>query len=85
MRYAALAVLCALASGCNSCGDPPAEAPAEEAPAAAAGGQVLDSGQLGAIYRQAYDRARKEITSDNAWQRLEDLERQVESEREMEK
>lgn len=43
--------------------------------------EVVASGAPGRIYRAAYEQARKEINSDNAHDRLQALERQIDQER----
>ncbi|HET6345782.1 MAG TPA: hypothetical protein VFH51_12675 [Myxococcota bacterium] len=50
---------------------------------AAATGEPAEVPAHKAIYKSAIDRARKDITADNAARRLEDLDGQIEREREM--
>ena len=83
---AVLSACAALATGCSRCSGENAEAPATaKAPAAmaAATGEPAEVPAHKAIYKSAIDRARKDITADNAARRLEDLDGQIEREREM--
>jgi hypothetical protein len=56
---------------------------APAAPQSTVAADIAEAPPMKAIYRQAYDRARKELTPDTAGRRLEDLDGQIEREREM--
>jgi hypothetical protein len=77
LRATLLAAAVAL-SGCDCSGG--------EAPGGAAGVEMPplpdDVPQQGSIYREAYDKAKKELTMDNARDRLDEIERLVVRERE---
>jgi hypothetical protein len=86
-RVGALLTLCAvLATGCARCSGEDPEVPAGAKPAAAVAAATAEPAEVPAhkaIYKSALERARKEISADNAARRLEDLDGQIEREREM--
>jgi hypothetical protein len=78
MRLFAAALVLSLA-GCEGCREAPVEEQSDEIAMPPLPEEVP---QPGAVYREAYDNAKKEITMDNAHDRLDDIEKQVARERE---
>jgi hypothetical protein len=84
---AALLAMCtSLGAACARCsrgGDAEAPVTTKASSTAPATGEPAAVPAQKAIYKSALDRARKEITADNAARRLEDMDAQIEREREM--
>jgi hypothetical protein len=78
-RYVALGLLIATTLACSKGEEAATQAPAAEAADSEA---TTDEARLpGTIYKKALEQAQKEITADNAVERLNDLERQIDLER----
>ena len=78
--FLVVSLLVALAA-CGRCGEPsgdPTGLPAVDDDTT----QVSDVPLPGAVYKEAYERARAEVTADNAGERLEALERAIDREAE---
>ncbi len=83
-----------LLAGCSG-SEPPAAPPSEAPPAPAGAEPAVDVktepegdaevGQPGEIYKRAVELAKKEITIDNAHERLRALEREIELDRQRER
>jgi hypothetical protein len=83
MRIFLLVTLMVALAACGRCAEPPGDPASGSKPAVGGDGAVArDAPKPGAVYKEAYERARSEVTADNARDRLEELERAIDREAE---
>lgn len=83
MRWLSVAFVAVALHGCDSCSDevaPPAADGAAVAPRAGFGSSAADGVAAGTVYKEAHERAKAEITPDNASDRLREIERSIDRE-----
>ncbi|MFC1610459.1 hypothetical protein ACFL6C_05840 [Myxococcota bacterium] len=78
MKAAWIALVVVLLTGCSRCGESQGDNNNPRGEAVSADVPIADVPLPGAIYKDAFEKARREINNDNVRVRLEELEREVE-------
>jgi hypothetical protein len=84
MRLLSIVAVAVALTGCDGCNEEAPPPPAGDAAAASIAGvkgrAPFNQAAPGAVYKNAYERAKKETTADNAAGRLREMERSIDRE-----